>query len=359
MNTNDFISASLKCEKNSGIVRWSAPSNIALVKYWGKKEVQIPTNPSISFTLSECKTRTTVSFEPNTQNNKPYSFEFIFEGKPKTSFHPKLDKYFQTILPYCSFLKNYHLKISSENTFPHSSGIASSASAMAALSACIVSIEKLNNPSLSDSFFYIKASFLARLGSGSACRSIQNSIVVWGETPSINKSSNLYGVEVPHINSVFLDYNDTVLLVDKGEKIVSSSLGHRLMNGHPYAQARFKQAHENCSKLIPVLEKGELELFIELIEQEALTLHAMMMTSSPSYILMKPNTLKIIETIRNFRTETKIPICFTLDAGANVHVLYPNENQPKVREFIANELVNYCEKQQYIHDKVGTGAKML
>jgi diphosphomevalonate decarboxylase len=95
------------------------------------------------------------------------------------------------------------------------------------------------------------------------------------------------------------------------------------------------------------------------VESEALTLHAMMMSSNPYFILMKPNTLEIINRIWSFREETGLPVCFTLDAGANVHVLYPEKNKTEILEFIKNELVAYCEKEQYLCDEVGKGAEKL
>ena len=108
-----------------------------------------------------------------------------------------------------------------------------------------------------------------------------------------------------------------------------------------------------------VLESGDLDEFIKIVESEALTLHAMMMTSMPYFILMKPNTLEIINKIWKFRNETQIPVCFTLDAGANVHVLYPENVQEKVLEFIKDELVGYCQNSQYICDEIGFGATKL
>jgi diphosphomevalonate decarboxylase len=145
--------------------------------------------------------------------------------------------------------------------------------------------------------------------------------------------------------------------VDKGEKVVSSTIGHDLMNGHAFAKARFEQAHENLTTLKKALEKGDLETFIKITESEALTLHAMMMTSHPYFILMKPQTLSIIEEIWAFRKETQIPVCFTLDAGANVHLLYPSEHKIAVGELINNKLDQYCQNSHYICDQIGTGAK--
>lgn len=362
---NDFIPSQYSQTIESGHFQWSAPSNIALVKYWGKKANQIPANPSVSFTLNNCKTITKLAFEkknistPLDVTNK-FSFDLFFEGKPKEDFKPKIQKFFERIEIYLPFLKEYHFTIDTENTFPHSSGIASSASGMAALAMNLMSLEKALNPAMSDEYFYQKASLLARLGSGSACRSVKGQMIVWGNQVNIKGSSDEYGIEFPYsIHENFKNYQDTILLVDKGEKQVSSTVGHDLMHNHPFAERRFAQAHENLDKLIAIFEKGNLDEFIKIVESEALTLHAMMMTSMPYYILMKPNTLQIINTIWKFRNETQIPVCFTLDAGANVHILYPNKDKEKVLQFIKDELVDFCQNGQYLCDEIGNGAMQL
>lgn len=355
----DFIAQSFSNTISRGNSKWSAPSNIALVKYWGKKANQIPANPSVSFTLNTCKTITQLSYR-NKEDQAHFSFDLLFEGKPKEDFKPKISKFFERIEGYCPYLKAFHFTIDTQNTFPHSSGIASSASGMAALALNIMSLEKELNPDMTDDYFYQKASFLARLGSGSACRSVKGEVVVWGHHDEIDESSDLFGLEllgVVHPN--FKNYQDTILLVDKGEKQVSSTVGHDLMHNHPYAKKRFEQAHENLSKLKTVLESGDLSMFVEIVESEALTLHAMMMTSMPYFILMKPNTLEIINAIWKFRKATSIPVCFTLDAGANVHVLYPENDSEKVLQFIKKELVGYCQNGQYICDALGCGAKKI
>ena len=357
MTEQEFFLNSYNSEIESGSVKWSSPSNIALVKYWGKRKNQIPENPSISFTLSDCKTITEVTYTK--KSNSEFSFEVYFEGEKNEAFKPKIQTFFERIESYVPFLKEYHFKIETSNTFPHSSGIASSASGMSALALCLMSIEEELNEKYSKVFFNRKASFLARLGSGSACRSIEGELVVWGQNES-TESSDLFGVRfdgVVHPN--FRDYQDAILLVDKGEKQVSSTVGHKLMFGHPFAKERFNQAHTNLSKLKDVLASGDLSTFIKIVESEALTLHAMMMTSMPYFILMKPNTLEIINRIWKFREDTASNICFTLDAGANVHVLFPKAEERKVYDFIKSELVAYCQNGHYICDSVGTGAKRL
>ena len=366
ISEKDFIATQYSSISNDGSFIWSAPSNIALVKYWGKKEnsenqlaEQIPANPSISFTLKNCKTITILAFTKK-EDTTSFSFDLLFEGKPKEDFKPKIQKFLERIENYCPYLKNYHFTIDTQNTFPHSSGIASSASGMAALAMNIMSLEKELNPTMTEDFFYKKASFLARLGSGSACRSVKGSVVVWGKHEEITGSSDLFGVAFPtQIHPNFNNYQDTILLVDKGEKQVSSTVGHNLMHNHPFAEQRFLQAPQNLSNIKTILETGNIDEFIQLVESEALTLHAMMMTSMPYFILMKPNTLEILNKIWKFRNETKIQVCFTLDAGANVHVLYPESVRVETLQFIKDELVGYCQNGQYICDEIGFGSELI
>ncbi len=360
MTENDFVAPEEVSYPDSGTVAWKAPSNIALVKYWGKLPNQIPANPSISFTLDACATRTILEFQKLEKPGDQFSFEFFFEGKPKPDFIPKLNVFFERVAPYLPFLRQFHFKIDSLNSFPHSSGIASSASGMAALSLCLLEIERQLNPEMDALYFEQKSSFLARLGSGSACRSIAGDLIQWGKTPSIDKSTDLYGIRYPfEVHRDFKNYHDTILLVHKGQKMVSSTEGHGLMQGHPFAGQRFQQAHKNLERLQEVFGIGDLEEFIKIVESEALTLHAMMMTSQPYFVLMLPNTLEIIQRIWQFRKETGIPLCFTLDAGANVHVLYPQSVKERCIQFIQDELVAYCENGHYICDRIGQGARRM
>lgn len=360
MTEKDFIPKLYSKTLENGSFTWSSPSNIALVKYWGKKKYQIPENPSVSFTLNYCKTKTTLSFSKKEKSDE-FSFDIFLDGYKKEDFKPKIRTFFERIESYLPFLKAYHFKIETSNSFPHSSGIASSASGMSALALCLMSIEKvLSEVEVSKEYFNRKASFLSRLGSGSACRSIEGDLVVWGTHKKIEGSSDFFGIKYPYdVHENFKNYQDTILLVDKGEKQVSSTIGHNLMHNHPYAERRFDQAHENMSKLISIFKTGDLDAFIKIVESEALTLHSMMMMSMPYFILMKPNTLEIVNAIWAYRTKTNSKICFTLDAGANVHVLYPENEKDTVMEFIKNELIVYCQNGHYISDQIGFGANQI
>lgn len=338
----------------------TAPSNIALVKYWGKEDIQIPKNTSLSFTLSHCKTKTLLELESKKEASEETQIRVFLDEEETPSFVPKIQKFFRLINEYCPYLKQYHATIHTSNSFPHSSGIASSASGMAALALCLVQIEKSLQPDVSEADLRKKASFLARLGSGSAARSIEGGLVLWGKHQAIKESSDLYALPLSsEIHSIFTDYQDTILLIDRGQKQVSSSLGHSLMNGHPFAEARFAQAQNNITELQSYLSNGDVKSFMRLVESEALTLHAMMMCSRPYFILMAAQTLEVIHKIWAYRDETKIPLCFTLDAGANVHLLYPKKYKDEVQHFIQQDLKQHCQDEAYIHDEVGEGGRFL
>lgn len=198
-----------------------------------------------------------------------------------------------------------------------------------------------------------KASFLARLGSGSACRSLYNGLIVWGETDEVEGSSDLFAVSYPdtEIHEVFKNFNDWVLLIHEGQKSVSSTVGHGLMKTNPYAERRFQEARENFVPMKEILKTGDMDRFIKLVEHEALTLHAMMMMSDPAFILMKTGTLEVINKIWDFRRETRLPLFFTLDAGANVHLLFPNDgSEEEIKTFINAELLQHTQKNGVVKD---------
>ena len=353
-----------------GRVGWRSPSNIALVKYWGKRGKQLPQNPSISFTLSECCTETFVQYE----KADGFGFKFFFEGQENPAFGAKIEKFLLDHQAFFPFINQLHLTVESRNTFPHSSGIASSASSMSAFVMGLMEIESklvglsTGSRALVDSVpepvegprLLLKASYFSRLASGSASRSVYPKMALWGATEAYEGSSDEYAVPLENdIHPIFKTYRDSILIVSGETKSVSSRAGHGLMEGNPYAPARYAQANENIKNLLAAMKSGDLDTFINITESEALQLHALMMCSNPSFILMKPNTLRIIEQVRRFRNETNIPLCFTLDAGPNAHLLYPESEAEKVEEFIKNTLLACCDEGRWMADHVGNGPKKL
>jgi diphosphomevalonate decarboxylase len=341
----------------SGKVAWRSPSNIALVKYWGKKPLQVPANPSLSITLSRAYTEMELEFRLKDEKPGPPFLEFLFEGEKEEKFENKIALYLQSLYTAYSFLRDYSFKISSSNTFPHSTGIASSASSMSALGLCLAEFISLIR---GISMTIKEASGLSRLASGSACRSVYGGYVIWGHVPQLEGTSDEYAIPAPfEVNPVFRDMRDAILVVSSKEKQVSSRAGHSLMEGHPYAGPRYEMAMQNLVDLADALKSGDFERFIRITESEALNLHALMMSSYESYLLIEPGTLNIVKAIRQFRKETSVPVCFTLDAGPNIHLLYPAANEAAVRDWITAELVKFCENGKWIDDGIGKGPERI
>lgn len=337
-----------------GTIAWTCPSNIALIKYWGKKAGQLPRNPSLSMTLKEARTITKInySYESGQKGKRPV---FRFEGKEAPAFENRIVSYLKELDSFIPLLSHTHLEIDSKNSFPHSSGIASSASAMGALALCLIQLEEEVSGPIDKEKFLQKASLIARLGSGSASRSIYPRFALWGQHSLWEDSSDDYAIPLKGIHESFHMIRDSILIVESGPKKISSSAGHGFMETHPYANIRFRQARENLGQLFGAMKEGDWQVFITLMEEEALSLHALMMAGRPGYILMQPGTLSILQLIREYRKDTGNRLGFTLDAGANVHLLYPEEDAPQVEAFISSELAAYCEKGWIIRDKTGDG----
>lgn len=338
--------------------RWRSPSNIALVKYWGKRDNQIPQNASLSFSLNASYTDTEVQIVPKTESHgELISVQLFLDGERNQKFEEKIIVWFKQLLSEAPYLSLFHWEIKTSNTFPHSSGIASSASGMSALALCLTEIEsKLYKAWQSPADFYRRASYLARLGSGSASRSVYGGYAVWGKHHGVYASTDEYAVPLHlAIHPDFAELHNSILIVSRAEKSVSSRAGHSLMNNHPYAAQRYAQANQNLMSLLKTMQDGNFNEFANIVENEALTLHALMMSSVPSFILLQPSSLQIIQKIRSFREKYAVPVCFTIDAGPNIHMLYPTKARAEVLSFIQHELIEYCDQQMWIDDKTGTG----
>lgn len=343
---------------------WRSPSNIALVKYWGKYGLQLPRNPSISLTLSKAFTDTYIDLYPRSDNSDGVQMRFFYEGEINTKFGARIQKFLEQdhIQRRLPWLTDFDIIIESINSFPHSVGIASSASAMSALALGLTDIswktghlklEGLNSFKQLHSHpdFLRASSELARLASGSASRSVYPIAAIWGES---NGGSNEYAVPAAQlIDSTFHSMHDAILIIDSAPKSVSSSAGHGLMEDNPFAQPRYNQADQHMDTLMNHMKNGDLAKAGAIIETEALTLHALMMQSG--YILLKPGSLSVIEMIRQKRNETGWQMYFTIDAGPNIHLLYPDNIADEVKAFIQSDLATFCENEKVIFDQVGSG----
>lgn len=337
-------------------VRWESPSNIALVKYWGKREGQLPMNPSVSMTLAKAVTQTTVIAH---KTNKPSGIALV-NNDPNHPFIPKLAKLLTWLSTEVPLLNSYEFEIITENSFPHSTGIASSASGLSAFSLCLVSmLEALSGNSLTQEERAVFSSELSRMGSGSACRSIYGGFAWWGESVEWQGSSDRYACSINRrVHERFFHLRDTILIVSSVPKSVSSTAGHSLMQHHPFSEGRKVQVKEHLSALLSGLESGDFEQVGRISEMEAMTLHALIMTSAGNPILWEPGTISLLKAIQRAR-KSGLPLFYTIDAGANVHLLYPADAQHAIESTILPELLSYCDSGKALFDFCGEGPKNL
>ncbi|MBT3235753.1 MAG: diphosphomevalonate decarboxylase [Bdellovibrionales bacterium] len=346
----------------SGEVAWCSPSNLALVKYWGKSPQQLPKNRSISITLNGAHTKLNLGWRLKTEEDLTDSDQidlvYNFHGKERPDFAQRLTTFLTTLLPIDPFLAQFKLTVNSENSFPHSAGIASSASSMSALALALCSMEERLFGPISDKYggFFAKASYLARLGSGSASRSVYGGIVSWGGE---EQHDNLFATPVEGVDPTFATMCDAILIVSSKQKSLSSTQGHYLMERHPFAPARYQQANHNCQQLMLAMKDGDWSIFGRIVEQEAMTLHSLLMSSESGHLLIKPQTLELIDKIRSFRVESGRHLYFTLDAGPNLHLLYPKKDAAIIKSWIEQELTTHLESGRWIDDHVGSGPYYL
>jgi diphosphomevalonate decarboxylase len=283
-----------------------APANIAFIKYWGKKneELRLPLNNSLSMNLSEIFTITRVRFNHKLKRDTVY-----IDGKPAKG----KDK--QRVITHINRIRHLGnidtpVEVESKNNFPSGTGMASSASGFAALTMAAAAAANLRISKK-------RLSILARLGSGSACRSIPDGFVEWktGE-----KSDDSYAVSIFPPN--YWEIRDVIAVVGENSKKVSSTEGQVLSESSPFFRARIKGMKKKITDIKKAIEDKNFVEFGELLEAETINMHAVMMTSIPALYYWTPETLRIILAVGDWRDEG-ISCYFTIDAGPNVHVICP------------------------------------
>jgi diphosphomevalonate decarboxylase len=331
---------------------WQSPSNIAIVKYWGKKDGQLPATPSLSMTLdlAVSKTSLLVSVEETPKGL------ISVNDDPNHPFLPKMQQFFHWMTGEIPLFNKITATVTTHNSFPHSTGIASSASGMSAFTLCLLSVaNRILEAGISTEELIHLASYAARMGSGSACRSLYKGFTVWGKSTCVPASADEYAIPVNEsVHPEMLSLRDAILVISGNPKSLPSTLGHRSMNGHPFFSGRIGQANHNLEEALHALASNDFEKLSFIAECEALTLHALIMSADPGTILMKPATLLAIDAIRNAR-KGGLPLFFTLDAGANVHVMYPATSEFQVEKYINDVLRPLCEDGRVIFDGCGRG----
>jgi diphosphomevalonate decarboxylase len=289
------------------------PANIAFIKYWGRKneQLRLPANNSISMNLSQVYTITTVDFLKNLKQDTVEMKGEKLDDKARERIVEHLGR-----VRKLAQIKTY-AQVVTQNNFPKSTGIASSASGFAALTLAATTAAGLK---LSPK----QLSILARQGSGSACRSIPDGFVEWkaGNTSATSYAYSLYPPS-------WWEIIDIVVIVRETPKKVSSSEGHVLAESSPFYKPRIQGMEAKIRVIKKALKNRNFKKFGEIIEEEAVNMHAVMMTSRPSLFYWLPKTLEIMLKVQEWR-DTGLPVYFTLDAGPNVHLICLNKDKKKL-----------------------------
>ncbi len=279
-------------------------ANIAFIKYWGRRDhaLRLPLNGSISMNLDSATTTTTVAFDSALDADQVTILDTETTEKAARRVSEHLDR----VRAQAGIATR--ARVVSRNSFPMGAGIASSASAFAALTAaaCAAAGLRLSERALS---------ILARLGSGSACRSIPAGFVEWhaGED---SESSYAEMIAPPE----HWDLRDLIAIVETAHKEVGSSKGQELAGASPFGAARLAAAERGLPIVRRAILERDFKTFGEETEQEAIRMHAVALTSRPSVLYWSPATVRIMHAVRAWRADG-LPAYFTIDAGANVHVL--------------------------------------
>jgi diphosphomevalonate decarboxylase len=357
-NMGDFQKVNISGNKENGRVEWRSPSNIALIKYWGKSGDQIPMNASISMTLKYAFTQTEIRWtKRDDYNSKNFDF-FLSREKVSISFEKKVESLLARFSAKYPILNDLFFTINSLNTFPHSTGIASSASGMSALALALLSVVKESgefNGSYDD--FMRESSHFSRLGSGSACRSLYGPYAVWGENGT-KDSNNEFAVPFEP-NKEFNSVYDSILIFSKKPKKVGSTAGHSLMQYHPYREGRITQVKNHMERLLPAMEKGDFDTWTQVTESEAMSLHGLMMASSKPVLLLAPETIRFLNDFDDFRKGKGLKAAYTIDAGPNVHLLYGADHKDIIHSFISDWVMDSKLDVEVIDDEAGMGPKQL
>lgn len=306
-----------------------APSNIAFTKYWGRKDeiLRLPANGSISMCLSNLLTTTTVEFSDKYDKDKI----IINGGGVEESETERVIKHLDRIRKMAGI--DLKAKIVSKNNFPIGTGLSSSASGFAALT---LSASKAAGLNLSEK----QLSILARQAAGSACRSIPSGFVEWLDG---NTSETSYARQI--FPPTHWKIADVISIVSTTRKEVPTSVGQQSAQSSPFMAVRLSKMKEKNELVKKLIKERNFKEFGQLLEQETLELHAIMLTQYPPLIYWTPETLRLMKLISRWRADG-IPVYFTINTGQNIHLLCLLADVEKLKakltelDFVKNIIVN-------------------
>jgi diphosphomevalonate decarboxylase len=314
-----------------------APSNIAFIKYWGKKDevLRLPENGSISMNLSNLLSTTTVEFSPSYKEDS-----IIINGVQEANEGSRAIKHLDRIRELAKITDK--AKVVTTNNFPTGTGLSSSASGFAALTLAGAKAAGLN-------LLEKELSILARQGSGSACRSIPDGFVEWLDG---NTSESSYAVSI--FPPDYWEIVDVVAVVSKNKKEVSTTEGQKLVNSSPFFPVRLANIKGKIELMKKYLREKNFSTFGELLESEALELHAIMLTSRPSLIYLLPGSLKIMHLVKKWRADG-LEVYFTVNTGQDIHLIC----RKKDAETVVKKLSGIEEVLKTIINDPSKGARLV
>lgn len=315
-----------------------APANIAFIKYWGKENesYRIPLNDSLSMNLSGAYTTTTVEFSDVYRADEVLLVNGTFSDAEIRRVCEALDD----IRARAGI--SLFARVHTMNSFPKGAGAAASASGFAALTVASVEAAGLT---LSEK----ELTTIARMGSGSACRSIPDGFVVWekGTSPETSYAYSLY----PH---AYWDVRDVLVIVDAGMKKVSTSDGMRAVTTSPVLTSRLAAIPSRMKRIKQALQEKDFSVFGRIMEEDCLDMHAVMQTQTPPILYWNDTTKVIMDAVRAWRTQG-LEAYFTIDAGPNVHIICEGKSE----EPIVARIRELDGVQSVIQNKVAPGAHLV
>ena len=315
-----------------------AHPNIAFIKYWGNRDdaLRLPLNGSISMNLSGLESRTTVQFDEALEHD---TFELNGEFQSSASL--------QRVSQFLDYVRRLvgstsYARVSSTNNFPTGAGIASSASAFAALALAASKAASLD-------LDQTDLSRLARLGSGSACRSVPDGFVEW--LPGKDDASS-YAVSIAPKDHWGLV--DAVAVVSQEHKPIGSTSGHKLAHTSPLNAQRVLDAPERLKNCRDALLERDFAGFADVVELDSNYMHAVMRTSNPPLVYWEPATEVLLWQVWQWRKQGHA-VCATVDAGPNVHVLAMKSEL----EWLKEALVELPGVKQVLIGEPADGARLV
>ncbi len=316
-----------------------APSNIAFIKYWGTRDEErtLPYNPSISMTLSRCVSRCTVELLPDGAADEVLLAEGSSPAPAPPAFSEAVLRHVRRLAAWAGSGAGF--RVAARNSFPTGAGLASSASGFAALTLAVLgALGRQVGPR--------ELSVLARRsGSGSAARSVLGGYVQW---PAEGAGEEGYAEALAEAGH--WDLRNVVAVVDASPKQVSSRQGHRLAPSSPYFEERLRRLPDRLERVRRAIRERDLEELGPVVEEEAIDLHLIAMSSRPPIFYWRPGTLAVLEAARQLRSEG-LRAWATIDAGPNVHLICPPEDE----EQVAARVGALPAVESVIRDGVGEG----